>query len=208
MIRYQLGSPTFEESGFYKCFFCGFWAFIFHLGSTNPAFQEPTKALEQQTLHVNVKLFFRTDLFKSVDYLYWRVKYNLSTKSSIQLVDWLIDLPRRRQTRLTALDIVAFMLGAFSTVVPSVTIARLAFGTTWFVLKIGSFPSSRVFFCIHPFWKISPLLVLMVKSWTHQPLRSADPDEDPKQFCKLEPHELECAGLGGRIFEFRWVQSC
>lgn len=39
----------------------------------------------------------------------------------------------------------------------------------------------------------------MVKSWTHQPLRSADPDEDPKQFCKLEPHELECAGLGGEV---------
>eukprot|EP00434_Breviolum_minutum_P034476 symbB.v1.2.030519.t1/scaffold3447.1/size56486/4 len=28
---------------------------------------------------------------------------------------------------------------------------------------------------------------------------SADPDEDPKQFCKLEPHELECAGVGGAV---------
>ena len=27
------------------------------------------------------------------------------------------------------------------------------------------------------------------------PPRSADPDEDPKQFCKMEPHELECAGV-------------
>lgn len=79
-IRYQLGSPTFEESGFYKCFFCLFWAFFFHLGSTNPVFQEPTKALEQQTLHVNVKLVFQTDLFKSVDYMYWRLKYQRNSR--------------------------------------------------------------------------------------------------------------------------------
>lgn len=117
-------------------------------------------------------------------------------------------MPQRRQTRLTALDIVAFMLGAFSTVVPSVPLHGWLLGRHdlfWRleVSQVHEFLLASIPFGRYPhYWYCCP------SHGHHQPLRSADPDEDPKQFCKLEPHELECAGLGGEVGNTWWVQSC
>ena len=206
MIRYQLGSPTFEESGFYKCFFCVFWAFIFHLGSTNPVFQEPTKALEQQTLHVNIKLFFRTDLFKSVDYLYWRVKYNLSTKSSIQLVDWLICLGGDRHgSRPWILSPLCW--------VPSVPLSHqyhctVGFWDDMIFFEAWKFPKFTSFF-LHPsLLEDIPTIGIDGQVMDTSTIEVCRSWRRSKAVLQTGATWVRVRRSGGSSWNFRWVQSC
>ena len=126
----------------------------------------------------------------------------------------------RRQTRLTALDIVAFMLRdpvdfrrvrvteSQSEGRSSKTMSAASKGSlikkkyqdiSYDILVISSEVNQICGFLMFSseFDRFSPDIGYLVhhvpKGWT--PKRSADPDEDPKQFCKMEPHELECAGL-------------